>query len=50
MGWGGLEPKMALVVDVLPGVNGMVSPSQIMRLYGALDYVLEVRRQRFLGP
>lgn len=43
MGGGVSKPGLALVVDVMPGVIGLMSPGKIRTLYQVLDYVTKVR-------
>lgn len=38
----GPNPNMALAVDITPGVNGIISPYRIRKLFGILDYVTKV--------
>lgn len=42
MGGKSPEPGMALSVEILPGINGIVSSSKIRSLFSVLDYVTKV--------
>lgn len=45
MGGDASKPGMALGVEVLPGVNGVISSSKITSLFSVLDYVTKVTSQ-----
>ena len=42
MGGDASKPGMALGVEVLPGINGVMSSSKITSLFSVLDYVTKV--------
>lgn len=50
IGGGVSEPAMALKVEVLPGVKGVVSPAKISGLFRVLDYVTKADLKAEGGP
>lgn len=49
VGGGASEPGVVLVMEVVPGVKGVISPPKIRDLYQVLDYITKADLQMFLG-
>lgn len=50
MGGGDSKPGMALAVEVMPGVKGIMSPAKIRDLFQVLDYVTKADLKAEGGP
>lgn len=43
MGGGASKPGIAIAMDVMSGVRGVMSPAKIRNLFQILDYVTKVK-------